>query len=532
MKTVRLAGLLGLGLLAAGSAGAVDYLGTNVGAIPDNDPNGRFVSFNTAGFQGPVGHVRVSMNLTHSFVGDLRVTLFSPGLSGQLVLFSRAGYKRSTNPGAGANLSGNYVFDDQLGVDLWSTIAPLSTSQDVPQGAYRTSTAGAPSVSDAGGCSTRLDLAFGGLNPAQAGGTWTLRIVDAANGDVGTINSATLTLEAAPVMFASGFESGFSGPMASASPVPGNCRKAQFDYDGDGRSDYVTVRNTGGGAGGAMSWNVLLNNGAGGNTSQNFTHGIASDVFTNMDFDGDGITDATVWRPSTGSFLVRRSSRPLDVPLEIPHGMIGDNPRHGGDYDGDGVGDATVFRSVPPEGTPSLFQIRLSSNGQLRTLVAGESTAFPAAGIDLNGDHVADVSVQTASGGAGRFRQYDGNSGFNFLDTTLGLPSDAIIVGNHAGNSRGDITVARGVAGEINWFTREAITGTVQPTVVFGAAATDFLLTGDYDGDGLDDYAVWRPTATPGQSKFLIRRSTAPATPLEVFSGANGDYPVANSRVN
>ncbi len=45
--------LLALGLLATTAAGAVDYAGTGVGAIPDFDSNGLNVSFNTTGFQGP-----------------------------------------------------------------------------------------------------------------------------------------------------------------------------------------------------------------------------------------------------------------------------------------------------------------------------------------------------------------------------------------------------------------------------------------------------------------------------------------------
>jgi hypothetical protein len=54
--------------------------------------------------------------------------------------------------------------------------------------------------------------------------------------------------------------------------------------------------------------------------------------------------------------------------------------------------------------------------------------------------------------------------------------------------------------------------------------------TGDYDG--LDDYAVWRPSAMPAQFKSIIRRSINTAVLLEVFAGENGDYPVGNARVN
>lgn len=524
---------MALGLLAAGSAGAVDYMGTNLGAIPDNDPQGKTVNFNAAGFQGPLQHVRLSLNLTHTFVGDLRVTLNAPGGAGRLVIFARAGYKRLSSPGAAANLSGSYVFDDALGADLWATLAPLTTAQTIPPGAYRTSTAGASGISDVGGCSTHLDLAFGGLSSAQAGGNWTLNVVDAAGGDTGTVNSATLTLEPAQSLFASGFETVSNGPVAAASAAAGTCKKAFFDYTGDGRSDFVTVRNTGGGPNGQMTWTILESTGTGTGALFILPHGLASDFFIDGDYDGDGIGDLTVWRASEGMLYARRSSRPGAALLLIPHGQTGDNPDTPGDYDGDGATDAMVYRAGAVAGAPSSFLMRLSSTGQVRTIVAGENGAFPTGGLDLNGDNRADIGVQSNAGGnVGRFRQFDGTSGFNFLDTNFGTPSDVIIPGNHAGNLRGDITVSRGINGSINWFTREAITGTAQPAVVFGNSATDFPLTGDYDGDGLDDYAVWRPSTTPGESKFIIRRSTNTVTPLEVPAGLSGDYPVANSRNN
>lgn len=411
-------------------------------------------------------------------------------------------------------------------------MAPLATGQIVPTGPYRTSTGGANAISDIGGCSTHLDLAFGGLSSTQASGTWTLSVVDLANGDTGSVNAATLTLQAAPTLFASGFESTATGPAPNASSAAGVCKKALLDFTGDGRSDFVTLRNTGGGPTGAMTWTILESNGTAGVNPQNFVHGTALDFFADGDFDGDGISDPTVWRSAQGTFYVRRSSRPLDALLEIPWGQLNDDPTHLGDYDGDGVGDAVVYRDGATPGAPSFFLIRLSSSGALRTITAGEDGSFPSAGIDLNGDNRADITVQSNAGGNnGRFRSYDGSSGFNFLDTNLGLITDSVVLGNHAGTLRGDITLVRSVGGVYNWVTRETFTGTVQPTIEFGQSG-DFVVTGDYDGDGLDDHAVWRPSAAVGVSRFIVRRSSSVAVPIEVPSGLQGDYPVARSRIH
>ena len=54
------------------------------------------------------------------------------------------------------------------------------------------------------------------------------------------------------------------------------------------------------------------------------------------DFDGDGDTDAAVFRPSTGRWYIRGITN-------FPYGASGDIPVPG-DYDGDGDTDAAVFR--------------------------------------------------------------------------------------------------------------------------------------------------------------------------------------------
>lgn len=82
----------------------------------------------------------------------------------------------------------------------------------------------------------------------------------------------------------------------------------------------------------------------------------------------------------------------------------------------------------------------------------------------------------------------------------------------------------------MQWTSYDMGTSTGQPSAAFGASATDYVLSGDYDGDGLDDYAVWRPSATAGESKFMVRGSVS--TVADMPWGQNGDYPIANVRAH
>lgn len=532
--TIR-SGTAGLCLLGAAWAASVQAADFNLigGPIPDNTPAGANFNFTVSGITDPVGQVSISLNLTHSFVGDLQATLISPNGTARLVLFSRLGNRRSGNSGNSANLSGTYIFDDIATTDLWQTAAGLGTSQTVPTGVFRTSTAGT-SLSDRGGCTTRLNLAFGGLTPAQTNGTWTLNIADLAGGDTGTLNLALLTLNPPTQTFASGFED--AGPTPAASTLRGSCTRAFHDYTGTGLSSYAVVRNTGGGGNGAITWFVKNNDGTDTGTVFSFGHGIASDIFVDGDYDGDGISDATVYRPDLDAYLVRRSSRPNDGLLTIPMvaGVVGENPKNVGDFDGDNVTDGVVYVPGASAGELSRTLIRLSRTGTLRELVTGENGAYPSGGVDFSGDGLADVPVQSNAGNnQARFRLYNGANGAIFGDFNFGTPVDIIVTGNHSGNALADITTVRGISGELNWSTRDSGTGLAQPTVILGVSATDFPQAGDFDGDGLSDVAVWRPSATAGQSKFIIRRSSAPAaTPLEVAIGIQGDYPVSNSRTN
>jgi hypothetical protein len=69
------------------------------------------------------------------------------------------------------------------------------------------------------------------------------------------------------------------------------------------------------------------------------------DIPLAADFDGDGRTDLSVFRPSTGTWYIRYSSRGYDpgAPGVFNWGMPGDMPVVA-DFDGDRRADLTIFR--------------------------------------------------------------------------------------------------------------------------------------------------------------------------------------------
>jgi hypothetical protein len=134
------------------------------------------------------------------------------------------------------------------------------------------------------------------------------------------------------------------------------------DFDGDGVSDYSIFRPNPG------AW-FILNSGS--NTVTAVGFGQAGDIPVDGDFDGDQRADITVFRPSTGTWFRFNSSNNGFV--VTPFGINGDKPSPG-DYDKDGKTDITVFR--PSSG--DYFSLR-SSDGAFNATHWGQTGDIPIA---------------------------------------------------------------------------------------------------------------------------------------------------------
>lgn len=145
------------------------------------------IPFDVSGLVGELVDVSVDVDVAHTWVGDLRATLLSPGGSVSHALLDRPGLRPGLLAGYFANLDGLYTFHDGATQSLLATASPLGNPQVIPPGEYRTS-----NRTVGGGEDTVMTATFAGL--ADLNGTWRLRVEDLAVLDQGTLRGASLTL--------------------------------------------------------------------------------------------------------------------------------------------------------------------------------------------------------------------------------------------------------------------------------------------------------------------------------------------------
>lgn len=469
----------------------VIFNGTGVGAIPDGtsaQPNcqtpgpPRDVTFNVTGLTANVQTVVLSLTIQHEWSGDVLATLIAPGGIRQLDLFGYTGANvgPGTNASAGDSspLAGQYTFSDAATANWWAAAAAAGATTPIPPGIYRTSQRGGPGST---GANTSLNATFGGLTPAQAIGTWTLRVTDGCLGDTGTVSAATLDITTA------------AAPVAA---------KPFFDYFGTGKSSFATYNRTGTN----IIWRALANGVTTGATSETVFWGLsASDFLTPGYFDADNRADIGVWRPSTTAGESRffiRNTNPVTLNA-FPFGSGGDFAGFDADYDGDGRDDPTTIRRVNGQW---LWSYRASgSNNLLRSIAFGtagtQTEDVPVAGGDFSGDGRADlVVIRRNAAGADTIIWGDSATGQQLSSFIWGeYNTDFYVMGDFIGDARFDFAVWRGaVAGaDGNWYIREnggngfvarnlGIPG--DPTT----ATPDIAIAGDFGGDSKYDIAIYR----------------------------------------
>ncbi len=269
----------------------------------------------------------------------------------------------------------------------------------------------------------------------------------------------------------------------------------QFDFDGDGKTDISIFRPAPG------EWWYLRSSDGGNRT---FQFGNSSDKLVPADFTGDGKTDIAIVRPSTNEWFVLRSEDGSFY--SFPFGANGDVPVPA-DYDGDGKADAAVYRPS----TQTWFISRSTGGTTIQTFGAAGDLPTVA---DYDGDSKADLAIYRPS--VGQWWLLRSNLGIVVYQ--FGNSSDKPVQGDYTGDGKADVAFFRPSTNE--WFVLRSENASFY-SFPFGASG-DIPSPGDYDGDGKMDAAVFRPST----NTWFAQRATSGIL-IQGF-GAAGDKPIPN----
>jgi autotransporter-associated beta strand protein len=259
--------------------------------------------------------------------------------------------------------------------------------------------------------------------------------------------------------------------------------KANFDFDGDGRSEVSSFRPSNG------TWNAALTSN---NANFSVQWGIAGDALAPADFDGDGKTDVAVYR--SGVWWILNSSN--NAVTTVQFGLPGDLPVPN-DFDGDGRADIAVWR--PSDGV--WYESRSLGN-QFFAQGFGQNGDKPLLG-DFDGDGIGDLAVYRPQDGVWHLFM---SATSTYVAFPFGIATDRPCAADYDGDGRVDPCVFRGTAdsNQPDFYILKSSDNSA--LYVSWGLPNDVPMLGDYDGDGKTDVGIFRPSS---HDWFWLRSSNA-----------------------